>query len=411
MILYIIFKERFNPKGIYQKFKAYGKIKELNLFDEEFYLNKYPQIKNSKLSSLDHYIYHGYKEGKRPSNKFDVKFYLKKYPDVKKSRINPLIHYALYGYKENRIFKKQDYSLIIKDMHKKLKEHEEILDSTNELLDLIYSNCEIKAKGLLRNIQLLSLELLIFLDKVCQKHGLKYWLDYGTLLGAVRNQGFIQWDDDIDIGMMREDYEKLLEILPMEISKIDSLDSKFKVSHYRYPENWLNYWAPTLFLQVIFHKPLTHFDVFPRDFCPNIQNPIEFQNKHKNFRQNLRNNIKKGVYSPIEGLEIENKKLNISNEKNNYITDGLDAVGSKIYEFSTIFPLQEIKFEGYEFPCPNNIKKYLTILYGENFIHIPQKIQEHNRQGFVKKQFSDSADLNKMYAELIQYWKNINNSM
>ena len=50
--------------------------------------------------------------------------------------------------------------------------------------------------------------LLAIFDKVCKKHGLVYWLSYGTLLGAVRHKGFIPWDDDMDIMMPRPDLER-----------------------------------------------------------------------------------------------------------------------------------------------------------------------------------------------------------
>lgn len=51
---------------------------------------------------------------------------------------------------------------------------------------------------------------------ICEKHHLKYWIAYGTLLGAVRHKGFIPWDDDVDIEMPYKDYVKLVEILKAE---------------------------------------------------------------------------------------------------------------------------------------------------------------------------------------------------
>lgn len=50
------------------------------------------------------------------------------------------------------------------------------------------------------------LYLLQSFDTVCKKHDIDYWLDYGTLLGAIRHQGFIPWDTDTDVGMLRSDY-------------------------------------------------------------------------------------------------------------------------------------------------------------------------------------------------------------
>lgn len=61
-----------------------------------------------------------------------------------------------------------------------------------------------------------ELQLLKKFDEVCKKHNLTYFAEYGTLLGAVRHQGFIPWDNDIDIALFRDDYMKLLEIAPYE---------------------------------------------------------------------------------------------------------------------------------------------------------------------------------------------------
>jgi lipopolysaccharide cholinephosphotransferase len=62
-----------------------------------------------------------------------------------------------------------------------------------------------------RKIQLLLLQELL---KVCNEHNLKIFAAYGTLLGAIRHKGFIPWDDDIDMDMLRPDYDKLVSIAP-----------------------------------------------------------------------------------------------------------------------------------------------------------------------------------------------------
>lgn len=62
-----------------------------------------------------------------------------------------------------------------------------------------------------------SLDLLQTIAEVCDRHGLEWYAAYGTLLGAIRHEGFIPWDDDLDIWMKRDDYQKMLEVLPGEL--------------------------------------------------------------------------------------------------------------------------------------------------------------------------------------------------
>ena len=63
------------------------------------------------------------------------------------------------------------------------------------------------------------LEILADFDRVCRENGIKYSIAYGTLLGAVRHRGFIPWDDDVDVLVLREDYEKLRKILGEELEE------------------------------------------------------------------------------------------------------------------------------------------------------------------------------------------------
>ncbi len=106
----------------------------------------------------------------------------------------------------------------------------------------------------LRDIQLAILDILKTIHEVCIKHNIQYFLIGGTLLGAVRHKGFIPWDDDIDIGMTRENYNKFLKIAPNEL-----------------PNN--------LFLQTYYSEPNTPFDfakvrknetLFVENYCKNL---------------------------------------------------------------------------------------------------------------------------------------------
>lgn len=78
-------------------------IKELNLFDESYYLEHYPDVEKSDIDAFTHYLKYGYKEGRNPSAYFNTEFYLEHYPDVYNMDMNPLIHYALYGRNEGRL--------------------------------------------------------------------------------------------------------------------------------------------------------------------------------------------------------------------------------------------------------------------------------------------------------------------
>lgn len=70
-----------------------------------------------------------------------------------------------------------------------------------------------------KKVWYIELQLLKRFDEVCKKYHLSYYVDYGTLLGAVRHKGFIPWDDDIDVSMFRDDYAKLQKIAPGEFKE------------------------------------------------------------------------------------------------------------------------------------------------------------------------------------------------
>ena len=102
-IFKFIFNSNFNFKNALKNYKLYDTIEDSNLFDEEFYTSKYPDIAISNKDPLTHYLFYGYKEGKIPSLDFDSNFYLNAYPDIKEYNINPLLHYISHGIEEGRI--------------------------------------------------------------------------------------------------------------------------------------------------------------------------------------------------------------------------------------------------------------------------------------------------------------------
>ncbi|WP_049523839.1 LicD family protein [Streptococcus pseudopneumoniae] len=92
----------------------------------------------------------------------------------------------------------------------------------------------------IREIQQMELGIMEYIHETCQKIGVKYFLAYGSLIGAVRHKGFIPWDDDMDICMLREDYEKLQDYL------IANPDKRYEVMSYK---NNLNYVYPFMKVQ------------------------------------------------------------------------------------------------------------------------------------------------------------------
>lgn len=87
---------------------------------------------------------------------------------------------------------------------------------------MTFSADELKAKynpegSLLWQMQERMLDILSVIDEICSRHGISYWLSGGSMLGAVRHGGFIPWDDDLDIEMLRPDFLRLMDILKKEL--------------------------------------------------------------------------------------------------------------------------------------------------------------------------------------------------
>ena len=79
--------------------KEYFIIRNSHLFDERYYLMKYPDIRRADVHPLHQFVLHGSREGRNPAQGFDTRDYLNLYPDVERSGMNPLVHYLRYGSK------------------------------------------------------------------------------------------------------------------------------------------------------------------------------------------------------------------------------------------------------------------------------------------------------------------------
>lgn len=239
-----------------------------------------------------------------------------------------------------------------------------------------------KAKGYLRDIQLGDLKILKEIDRICKKHNLIYWIDFGTLLGAVRHKGYIPWDDDIDICMLRDDYQKFIEIFNSECI-LDNL----KASLYSHQSGKAN-------LIKVSHKNINSLfvDIFPVDtgyIAMNYNDKLSLTNKIQYLSNEHSHKMSK--YASLTEwhdsyLELRDKSLSQIISKKEDSTPQILFYGLEFYhrthkynvfDFETIFPLKEISFEGEIFPCINKTDTYLTCIFG-NYMVLPKSLRVHS---------------------------------
>lgn len=279
--------------------------------------------------------------------------------------------------KENEILNNEN-----KNLSNKIKEIDRVLDSYHKMFSVIFLEHELKPKGLWKQIQDLSTEMMNFIDKVSKKHGLSYWLDFGTLLGAVRHEGFIPWDDDVDLAMMRKDFEKLQIVFQKEIEENGLKDIvSFSVDK----ETRKNLMISFMKINYDFFKLV---DIFPYDFRETndgIDEEMSTSERNKFHLKLLQGENKKDV------VEEYIKNLDLVYDEADFIIPGVEGLigldemySFKIYEKSSIFPLKEITFNGFDYYCPNNVDSYLRSTYGD-YNSIPKVIRHHNLINRLKK--------------------------
>ncbi len=230
---------------------------------------------------------------------------------------------------------------------------------------------------MLRQAQMIIFDSLQAFDKICQKHNLQYWLDSGTLLGAVRHQGFIPWDDDIDISMPVEDYHKFIlvaqdELAPDMFLQTQATDPEFPFDYAKIRSD-----RATIIefheegREVSYHQGV-FLDIFPmlaiRDswwhhkFYRFSFAAIRYFSAKKHRNNTIRGLFVKALHILHLGWKNPNAKVIYGGEMPDIAAD---------FTYKSIFPLSKQPFEKDFFSAPKDSKNYLKQIYSFDFMELP----------------------------------------
>lgn len=271
----------------------------------------------------------------------------------------------------------------------------------------------------LRKLQMTQLEILCEVKRVCKEQNISFFLYGGTLLGAIRHKGFIPWDDDLDIGMLRTDYERFIRVAPK------MLKPKYVIQTWK---NDQGYGWP--FMKV--HKRGTickeiisadvnkisgiYIDIFPLDTFPDEEEKQKAQGKrieyfrylslmkcgYKQWNVGGSRSVKKYIqYSPFRILTRFYSKDKIIEEYEKWATKY-----NSCPQYARLFP-QSIRhygtlavprldfertvpvlFENEEFPAPLGYENYLVSAYGD-YMTPPPPDERANRHGLAIVDFGE----------------------
>ncbi len=243
-----------------------------------------------------------------------------------------------------------------------------------------------------RSLQLQIVEMIKEVDSIFRANDIRYTLLGGSVLGAVRHRGFIPWDDDMDIGILRQDYDKAERLL-----------ATLQSYTYEYAENHIIPDAPVGHLR--FSKDLSNLassptiDVFALDYVPSIESEWQrfrlmaniyhacvLRRAPKN-RGVLKRLLLKILFAGLPNFLLnylqafsKKKLLDPSLKQQCYIGNIFGAWGEKEYFHQDVYmDLILEKFEGLELPIPRSYDHYLSQLYG-NYMQLPpvkQRVPKH----------------------------------
>ena len=235
------------------------------------------------------------------------------------------------------------------------------------------------------------LEMMVWLDDVCRRHRIPYWLGSGTLLGAVRHGGFIPWDDDVDIEFRREDYPRLLQVLTQETAGTDyALQTHDTDPGYFFTYAKLRDRRSRLQEQTGYDRIFTYQGIYLDLFV------LEPMTKPLHWLSNRTFGI---IYKVLRNPEYNTQQLIRKTDSiyrvNMRFVFPLLRLLSRLFsprlltyspgipfesqrDPAELFPLSTVVFEGHRFSAPHNPEAYLRRMFG-NWQRLPDidKISTH----------------------------------
>lgn len=246
----------------------------------------------------------------------------------------------------------------------------------------------------LEELQAVNLGLLRDFDALCKSHDIPYSLCGGTALGAIRHKGFIPWDDDVDVMLLREDYERLLGLKPslsMEGRDLISCkDKTFARDYARYVH--LGYGRRDD-QAVPSDCPYHGIDIFPIEYIPDDESLFQQQvrdrralrqllltcaspfNTGSSFAKRWMRNLVRpfanayGKYRIAERAEAVCTRYDDTPQNDIAIVAGEYGTKER-WSKEGFFPLIEVPFEGESYPVPHGYDEYLAAIYGD-YMQLP----------------------------------------
>lgn len=270
-------------------------------------------------------------------------------------------------------------------------------------------------RELLRKVQLTQLEIAKEIRRVCRENGIRYFLADGSFLGAVRHQGFIPWDDDMDFGMLRADYERFMQIAPEKLKPEYCVQSWYTDPNYGLPFGKVMK-KNTIYLEGKKTNRLKengfYVDIFPFDYVPEeeasrqalagrllkIYRIILMQCGYRPWMENGKVNWKKRLgYLYYQLLTVGKTRDQLIREydalakacpETGMVCEQSALPKPDYYPASLFTEYEEYAFEDTEFCGVKNYHGYLGALYGE-YMQLPPEDQRENRHQIVHVDFGE----------------------